>query len=1091
MPLVNLLGAFACFYLALWFLSWLFSPGVSGQPQKRKPDEVAAAIKARDVSFDPQHPPVIYQEVDYNDGPDAPWRPKNESPILAELVEEGLLPPLQERMPEEPVVLKGPDSIGNYGGTWLRVASSPNDAGIISDRMSSASFVRWSPLGYPLVPHVAKHVEVSDDKREYVITLRKGLKWSDGHPFTAADVMYSWEHEINNEEVRGSIPGFLKSAGVPATVEKIDELHVRISFAHPTPQFLENIAEYVYDLVVSPAHYLRQYHPTIGDEGLIQKTMEVFKYPSKRALYVEIKKWRNPEHPRLWPWIYRTYRSNPPHVFVRNPYYFAVDTEGNQLPYIDRVQFGVQDSKMMTLSAANGMIGMQTRHIRYDDYTELMSRLPQTGGRVLHWYPASRSVYVVNPNLNRRVEPDRPETKWKAQLLSDKRFRQALSLAINREAIIKAEYNGQCEPAQVAPSRESPFYHDELYNAFTEYDPQRANRMLDDLGLTERDYEGCRTFPDSSRMVFYLNFCSFTGFGPTQFVVDDWAAVGVRVIPRERSRPLFAAERDALIFDLAVWTGESEFLPMQSPRHFVPPSPGAMYAPGWNKWFSLGGYYGDEEAQRGDCIEPPKDHPAYHALEAYLKALTAVSKEEQREIFTEALDIATENTWTINIATPPPQLVVVQKGMRNVPENAMYGVVYKTPGNTGIETYYFEDPDDSPGTIEATKQAIANATPRAGSPSVAEETQAPSGGAMGVILKWLTIGIVALFLLLISLRHPYVGRRLLIMIPTLLIISAVVFTIIQLPPGDFLTTRIMRLEEMEGKTDMQGIAIEDLEALFHFDETPLKLYARWMGLYWFQTFEQKDKGLLQGSMGRSMETTQMVNDIVGDRILLTFLISLGTILFTWATAIPIGIYSAVRQYSIGDYALTFIGFIGMCVPSFLLALILMALTGVSGLFSAQFAAQADWTWPKVFDLLKHIWIPVIVLGVGGTAGMIRIMRGNLLDELKKPYVITARAKGVHPVKLLFKYPVRLALNPFISGIGGLFPQLVSGGAIVAMVLSLPTVGPLLLAALFSEDMYLAGSMLMVLSMLGVFGTLVSDLMLLWLDPRIRFGRGTR
>ena len=776
---------------------------------------------------------------------------------------------------------------------------------------------------------------------------------------------------------------------------------------------------------------------------------------------------------------------------MRNPYYFAVDTEGNQLPYIDRVQIGVQDSKMMALSAAGGLIGMQTRHIRYDDYTELMTRLPQIGGRVLHWYPASRSVYVINPNLNRRVEPGRPETKWKAQLLFDKRFRQALSLAINREAIIKAEYNGQCEPAQVAPSLESPFYHDALYKSFTDHDPERAESMLDELGLTERDYEGFRTFPDGSRMVFYLNFCSFTGFGPTQFVVDDWAAVGVRVIPRERSRPLFAAERDALIFDLAVWTGESEFLPMQSPRHFVPPAPGALYAPGWNKWFSLGGYYGDEEALRGDCIEPPKDHPAYHALEAYLEALTAVSKEKQREIFTKALDIAAENTWTINIATPPPQLVVVQKGMRNVPENAMYGVIYKTPGNTGIETYYFEDPNDSAGTIADTKQAIRKATPRPGAPNLGAETAVETGGAMGAILKWLIIGIVALFLLLLSLRHPYVGRRLLIMIPTMLIISIVVFTIIQLPPGDFLTTRIMRLQEMEGKTDMQGIGIEDLEALFHFDESPLKLYGRWMGLYWFKTFEAKDKGLLQGSMGRSMETTQMVNDIVGDRILLTFLISLGTILFTWATAIPIGIYSAVRQYSIGDYTLTFVGFIGMCVPSFLLALILMALTGVSGLFSAEYAAQADWTWPKILDLLKHIWIPVIVLGVGGTAGMIRIMRGNLLDELKKPYVITARAKGVHPVKLLFKYPVRLALNPFISGIGGLFPQLVSGGAIVAMVLSLPTVGPLLLAALFSEDMYLAGSMLMVLSLLGVLGTLVSDLMLLWLDPRIRFSRGPR
>ncbi|MDY7011490.1 MAG: ABC transporter permease, partial [Planctomycetota bacterium] len=217
-------------------------------------------------------------------------------------------------------------------------------------------------------------------------------------------------------------------------------------------------------------------------------------------------------------------------------------------------------------------------------------------------------------------------------------------------------------------------------------------------------------------------------------------------------------------------------------------------------------------------------------------------------------------------------------------------------------------------------------------------------------------------------------------------------------------------------------------------------------VFWFATFDEADEGLLQGNMGRSMETTQEVNEMIGDRLLLTVLISLGTIMFTWALAIPIGIFSAVRQYSIWDYILTFLGFIGMCIPAFLLALILMAVSGVSGLFSADFAAQPEWDWPKVIDLLKHIWIPVVVLGVGGTAGMIRVMRANLLDELKKPYVVTARAKGVRPVKLLFKYPVRLALNPFISGIGGLFPQLVSGGAIVAMVLSLPTIGPLLLDA---------------------------------------------
>jgi ABC-type dipeptide/oligopeptide/nickel transport system permease component len=270
-------------------------------------------------------------------------------------------------------------------------------------------------------------------------------------------------------------------------------------------------------------------------------------------------------------------------------------------------------------------------------------------------------------------------------------------------------------------------------------------------------------------------------------------------------------------------------------------------------------------------------------------------------------------------------------------------------------------------------------------------------------------------------------------------------------------------------------------------------YFRWMGVHWFVTFDSADRGLIQGSLGRSMEDTRRVNDVVGDRILLTIIISVLTVLFTWAMAIPIGIYSAVRQYSLGDYVFTLIGFIGMCIPNFLLALILMYLSArffdaqVSGLFSPEFAGQPEWTWAKFVDLMKHVWVPVIVLGTAGTAWMIRVMRGNLLDELRKPYVVTARAKGVRPMKLLFKYPVRLALNPFISGIGSIFPQLVSGGAIVAIVLSLPMIGPLLLSALMTQDMYLAGSMLMVLSLLTVFGTLVSDLLLMWIDPRIRMG----
>jgi ABC-type dipeptide/oligopeptide/nickel transport system permease component/ABC-type transport system substrate-binding protein len=1085
------------FAVLLGITARLFEPDVSGQNVKKySPDEILAEQVAREVSFDTKNLPTFYQDVDYSQGKKAKWYPKGESPILAELVQEGKLPPVAERVGPEPFVMKGVEDIGKYGGTWMRVATDPGDVIIIMGRMSYASLFRWSPFAYPIVPHVAKGMEASDDKREFIVTLRKGIKWSDGHPLTTDDIMYWWNHEILDEEVRsGVVPQWMQVGGKPGKVEKIDDLRVKFSFPEPCPRFPELMAQYGGGPIESPAHYLRKYHPTLGDKKLIARSMAAYKLPSPRALYGFQKDYRNPEIPRLWPWIYQTYKPNPPQVFVRNPYYFAVDTEGNQLPYVDRVQFEVQDRKMLTLSAANGKMSMQARHLRFENITELMSRREESGTRILYWYPATRSLYVINPNLNRRVDPDEPETEWKEKLLSDKRFRQALSMAIDRQAIIKAEYHGQVVPAQVEPGPESPFHHEGLSKAFIEHDPARASKLLDELGLSKRDFEGYRTFPDGSRMVFYLDFCAFTGIGPTQFVVDDWAKVGIRVIPRERSRALFYAEKAAMDFDFNVWFSASDYLPLDCPRYFVAHHTESFYAVGWGRWFMLGGFYGNKKADRGGSFPPPKDHPMYRAMEVYEQAIRAPTQPEQVRIFKEALDIAAENLWTINLTSSPPQLVVVKKDFRNVPTNALCSYIYNTPANAGIETYYFEKPTDSPGAIRETKESIITITPRPGSQAEAALAERAGKSVKQIVtqmIKWMIVGIVVVGILLVALRHPFIGRRLLIMIPTLLIMSLVVFFIIQLPPGNYLSTRIMQLEESGDEIDQK--AIDDLKTQFHFDDPAWKRYCRWMGLYWF-TSPAKDRGknagLLQGNMGRSMETSLEVNEIIGDRLLLTVLISLGTILFTWVMAIPIGIYSAVRQYSLGDYIFTFFGFIGMCIPAFLLALVLMAVSGVSGLFSAEFAAQPEWDWPKVVDLLKHIWIPVIVLGVGGTAGMIRVMRANLLDELKKPYVTTARAKGVRPIKLLFKYPVRLALNPFVSGIGGLFPMLVSGGAIVAMVLSLPTVGPLMLNALFSEDTYLAGSMLMVLSLLGVFGTLISDLLLLWLDPRIRFKGGGR
>ena len=323
----------------------------------------------------------------------------------------------------------------------------------------------------------------------------------------------------------------------------------------------------------------------------------------------------------------------------------------------------------------------------------------------------------------------------------------------------------------------------------------------------------------------------------------------------------------------------------------------------------------------------------------------------------------------------------------------------------------------------------------------------------------------------------FIARRILYMIPTFFAVSIVAFAIIQLPPGDFLTTLVASMASQGEKVD--PAAMEALRIRYGLGE-PL----------WVQYFKWMSNILLRGDFGQSFEWNQPVISLIWSRLLLTFLLSLSTLLFVWAVALPIGIYSAVRQYSLGDYTFTFLGFIGLAIPNFLLALVLMYVgfkffnQSVGGLFSPEYQ-EAAWTWAKFVDMMAHLWIPVVIIGLSGTASLIRVMRANLLDELHKPYVVTARAKGLPEWQVIMRYPVRVALNPFVSTIGWVLPALISGEAIISIVLSLPTTGPLLLRSLMSQDMYLAGSFILMLSTLTIIGTLLSDILLALLDPRIR------
>ena len=335
----------------------------------------------------------------------------------------------------------------------------------------------------------------------------------------------------------------------------------------------------------------------------------------------------------------------------------------------------------------------------------------------------------------------------------------------------------------------------------------------------------------------------------------------------------------------------------------------------------------------------------------------------------------------------------------------------------------------------------------------------------------------------------YTIRRLLIMIPTLLVISFVTFSIIKLPPGDFLSNQIAELRSQGDKAALEKV--DFLRKQYGLDKPFIEQYSVWVGIW---PSERGFSGLLQGDWGWSFEHDLPVNQVVGDRMLLSFILNFTVVLFTWAVAFPIGVYAATHQYSWGDHGLTLLGYVGLATPNFLFALVLMYFANVEfglaigGIMDPEYLDK-PWDLAKMGSVLTHLWIPVIVIGTSGTAAMIRRLRANLLDELQKQYVVTARAKGMPNFRMLVKYPLRMSLNPFISDIGNLLPSVISGSAVVAVVLSLQTSGPMLLEALRSQDQYLAGSFLMFLATLTVIGMFVSDLLLAALDPRIRLTGG--
>jgi peptide/nickel transport system permease protein len=1006
------------------------------------------------------------------------------SPLLARLESQGTLPPASMRTGPEPEV--APGIAGNYGGDlWLLAHDIDEVRVAMQYAYKGDGLLRFSPEGLPLRGHLAKSVEPSDDFRTWRITLRTGVKWSDGQPFTTSDFVW-WAENVWADKSLGSVPELWRSASGPAQIEAESDTVLRVSFPDARPDWPLSLASPTGSLYLpGPRHYLEKYHPRLGDPNVIKRE-GAQQGLAPRELFLRKAEILNPDRPGLGPWILRTASPQGPWLAVRNPYYPVVDDAGRQLPYLDRLVFRQVSKQLQPRAITDGLASFAWRVPV--DYPSLVNESQSSRYHLFPWRRLDRAGMNIVPNRRLRVTNGDRNATARAALLRQPEFRRALSLAINRQAIILAEYDGIGEPGALGPGP-GDFGYDPAYaRANTDYDPARANALLDGLGLTKRDAEGFRLGPENERLSFEI--ISRPGnVSALEFITDFWAAVGIRATAREKPHRLFLQSVE--VADFAVGAGSGA------------PMPGTVGALGADapffSWLTQGGLAGNPAALPPGIAQP--DEIEQRAMRLAESESGAINEDARLEIARELQRLAQENVWTINVFSPGPEPVIVKDTLQNVPRNATAAFEIGTPFNAFPETWFWKNPatingvDPAPPAYLKDREATILAT--LGSNVSSREDRAEPPAASGRLVGRVFLGLALLVLALAALRHPYLLRRLALMVPTLLVISIVVFVGVQLPPGSYLETVTDNLRQ-QGNSAAAQQEIERLQELYHLKDSLPVQYLRWMGFYWFGTFDEADKGILQGNLGRSMANgNRPVADLIGDRLLLTVVLSLGAILVHWFIALPIGVYSAVRQNSPADYALTVMGLIGMCIPDFIMALLAILaakqLFGIVaiGLFSSQYAMQPYWDWPKFVDLLRHIWVPVLIIGTSSTAALTRIIRANLLDELRKPYVVTARAKGLTPLRLLFKYPFRLALNPFISSIGGIFPALVSGSAIVSIILSLPTTGPMLYDAVMLEDTYMAGSLLLCLSALSILGVLVSDLLLILLDPRIRFGGNSR
>jgi peptide/nickel transport system substrate-binding protein len=601
-----------------------------------------------------------------------------EAPMLAELVKAGKLPPVDQRLPVEPAIVKPLEEIGKYGGTWHNVVIGTGDIRM-PDRVVYNSLVRWDENGAQLYAWVCKGWQVAPDAKSFTFQLRKGMKWSDGNAFNADDVMFYWNDVVNNKDVTPSMPAHFVVGGEPVKVEKVDDLTVRFTFAKPAGIFMGQMAGPLgMNWTLYPEHYAKQFHAKYVDAAKLDQMVKDAKLGHWREIFglkvgnIYDTPDNNVDMPTIHQWKTTMPVPAQPHVMERNPYYFAVDTAGNQLPYIDKVEHKlVGNAELVNMAAMSGEVDCQLRSMLFSNYPLFKQNAAKGDYRVMTWPRGYISDSILYLNL---IHKD-PVLNT---IFNDKRFRYALSLSINREELNQSLYLGLAEPMQVSPLPTSPHYWKDQAKNMVELDLNKANAYLDEMGLNKKDAEGYRLRPDGKRLAFTYEvtdvFASWKDLGA--LLANHWKKIGIELLQKMDARPLRDERMNAGEMDITTWTGDGELNPVINQNCFKPCN---SSNPAFTSWWDSGGKSG---------VEPKGDMRKVYELLDQIKQ--TADEEQQKKLFRQVLELHKDNMWAIGTCSAPPEIMIVKNKFRNVPEKAVSDWNVMAPANGRPEQWFWK-----------------------------------------------------------------------------------------------------------------------------------------------------------------------------------------------------------------------------------------------------------------------------------------------------------------------------------------------------------------------------------------------------------------